>query len=57
MSHLVIYTVTLAVEDEGWDALMEDLDADSEVRAGLREAVKPYDADALVEVDGVQGFC
>jgi hypothetical protein len=50
---LIQYTVTVAVDDKGWDALMEDLDVDSKVRAALTAAVTEYDqaGTPLVQVD------
>lgn len=51
---IIQYQVTLAVDDEGWNSLMEDATVDTQVRADLKAAVAEYDADhmPLVEIDG-----
>jgi hypothetical protein len=52
--HIITLNVVLAVDDTGWDALMEDPATSDLIRAGLREVVKPFDPDALVQADGTR---
>lgn len=52
--HIIRIDIVLAVEDDGWDALMETPETHDLIRNGLREVVKPFDPDALVIFDGTK---
>lgn len=50
--HIVQFTITAIVNDEGWDKIMEDPTEYDKIRTALSSVVHEYDSEALVTVDG-----